>query len=203
MMFANVLLINLLVALFATTYERVQENSENIWKLNRYDLILEYWGKSPLRNIVAHLRTVSVPCRPTADQGRKKYSTILSCTPFVSIEHVLILFKTCIFCRHPQRNKIVCWPRSPGDHALNLEQFPIEGFNATAEDFDRTISELIDFEQRIQVKKLKRRLSFNHIDFRTMKFQQMVMRTNKTTVFKIYLLKFKVSKKNLLNLKSN
>ena len=53
MMFANVLLINLLVALFATTYERVQENSENIWKLNRYDLILEYWGKSPLRNIVA------------------------------------------------------------------------------------------------------------------------------------------------------
>ena len=53
MMFANVLLINLLVALFATTYERVQENSENIWKLNRYDLILEYWGKSPLRYIVA------------------------------------------------------------------------------------------------------------------------------------------------------
>ena len=152
MMFANVLLINLLVALFATTYERVQENSENIWKLNRYDLILEYWGKSPLRNLVAHLRTVSNPCRPTADRGRKKYSTILSCTPFVSIEHVLILFKTCIFCRHPQRNKIVCWPRSPGDHALNLEQFPIEGFNATAEDFDRTISELIEFEQSIQVK---------------------------------------------------
>jgi len=82
----------------------------------------------------------------------KKYSTNLSCTPFVSIEHVLILFKTCIFCRHPQRNKIVCWPRSPGDHALNLEQFPIEGFNATAEDFDRTISELIEFEQSIQVK---------------------------------------------------
>ena len=53
MMFANVLLINLLVALFATTYERVQEISENIWKLNRYDLILEYWGKSPLRYIVA------------------------------------------------------------------------------------------------------------------------------------------------------
>ena len=54
MMFANVLLVNLLVALFATTYERVQENSENIWKLNRYDLILEYWGKSPLRKIVVH-----------------------------------------------------------------------------------------------------------------------------------------------------
>ena len=52
-------------------------------------------------------------------------------------------------------------------------------------------------------KKLQHRLSFNHIDFRTMKFQQMVMRTNKTTVFKIYLLKFKVSKKNLLNLKLN
>lgn len=61
MMFANVLLINLLVALFATTYERVQENSENIWKLNRYDLILEYWGKSPLRNIVVHPLITSGP----------------------------------------------------------------------------------------------------------------------------------------------
>ncbi len=46
MMFANVLLVNLLVALFATTYETVRENSENIWKLNRYDLVIEYWGKT-------------------------------------------------------------------------------------------------------------------------------------------------------------
>ena len=28
-----------------------------------------------------------------------------------------------------QQNEIVCWARSPGDHALNIEQFPILNFN--------------------------------------------------------------------------
>ena len=69
LMVATVMVLNLLVALFATTYEDVmvshgcffdiafdfrckkifKEKSENIWKLNRYDLVLEYWGKTPLR----------------------------------------------------------------------------------------------------------------------------------------------------------
>ena len=69
MLAANVMLVNLLVALFATTYESVQENSENIWKLNRYDLVIEYWGKTPV-----------------------------SCTPFVIIEHIMLLFKKQLFC---------------------------------------------------------------------------------------------------------
>ena len=34
-----------------------------------------------------------------------------------------------IFCRNPKQNEIVCWARSPGDHALNIEQFPILNFN--------------------------------------------------------------------------
>ena len=58
-------LLTTIVELFNTLFK---ENSENIWKLNRYDLILEYWGKSPL-----------------------------SCTPFLLLEHFILIFKLCIF----------------------------------------------------------------------------------------------------------
>ena len=93
MLAANVMLVNLLVALFATTYDSVQENSESIWKLNRYDLVIEYWGKTPL-----------------------------SCTPLVMLEHFMLLIKRQLFCglTTAEENKITCWPRSPGDHALSL-----------------------------------------------------------------------------------
>jgi transient receptor potential cation channel subfamily M protein 5 len=38
----NVLLINLLIAMFSSTYEQVQENADQIWKFNRYKLVYEY-----------------------------------------------------------------------------------------------------------------------------------------------------------------
>ena len=88
MMFANVLLINLLVALFATTYERVQENSENIWKLNRYDLILEYWGKSPLRYIVAIFKRFRSIIGLLPIKNEKMYNN--------SKLHSICLYRTCI-----------------------------------------------------------------------------------------------------------
>merc|ERR1712048_412104 len=116
MLAANIMLVNLLVALFATTYEKVQENSENIWKLNRYDLVIEYWGKGPLP------------------------------TPLVLIEHIFLLFKMLIFCRNPRQNQIVCWARSPGDHALHIQQFPIKNFNDEGS-LDRRIRDLIKFEE--------------------------------------------------------
>ena len=47
-----------------------------------------------------------------------------------------------------EQNKIVCWARSPGDHALNLEQFPILNFNETRPNFNKVILELIDFEKK-------------------------------------------------------
>lgn len=48
MLVATIMLINLLVALFATTYENVKDKSDTIWKLNRYDLVMDYWNKGPL-----------------------------------------------------------------------------------------------------------------------------------------------------------
>ena len=42
MVIANVLLLNLLIAMFSSTFERVQENTDQIWKFQRYRLVYEY-----------------------------------------------------------------------------------------------------------------------------------------------------------------
>ena len=80
------------------------------------------------------------------------------------VEHILLLLKMCCFhSKGPERqNQIVCWARSPGDHAMHITQFPIKNFNWFGEeidpknpneddmpkrDFDDVIEELIQFEE--------------------------------------------------------
>ncbi|XP_012554388.2 transient receptor potential cation channel subfamily M member 1 isoform X1 [Hydra vulgaris] len=48
LLIANVLLLNLLIAIFNNTYEEVQANAEQIGKFERYSLILEYATRPPL-----------------------------------------------------------------------------------------------------------------------------------------------------------
>lgn len=45
MLFTNILLLNLLIAIFSYTFERVQEDSDKVWKFQRYELIAEYHGR--------------------------------------------------------------------------------------------------------------------------------------------------------------
>jgi hypothetical protein len=40
---ANVLLINLLIAMFSYTFQNIQSNTDKIWKYQRYDLVLEHF----------------------------------------------------------------------------------------------------------------------------------------------------------------
>lgn len=42
MIIANVLLVNLLIAMFSNTFQRVQDNADEIWKYQRYWLVYEY-----------------------------------------------------------------------------------------------------------------------------------------------------------------
>ena len=42
MIVSSVLLINLLIAMFSSTFEHIQKNSDKIWKNQRYALICEY-----------------------------------------------------------------------------------------------------------------------------------------------------------------
>eukprot|EP00794_Sanderia_malayensis_P003485 gene3485-3983_t len=58
MIFTNILLLNLLIAIFNYTFEKVQDASDKVWKFQRYDLILEYHDRpalSPPFVIISHL----------------------------------------------------------------------------------------------------------------------------------------------------
>eukprot|EP00057_Strongylocentrotus_purpuratus_P010202 XP_011664676.1 PREDICTED: transient receptor potential cation channel subfamily M member 2 isoform X5 [Strongylocentrotus purpuratus] len=48
MMISNVLLLNLLIAMFSYTFSAIQDNTDTIWKFQRYDLIKEYFNRPPL-----------------------------------------------------------------------------------------------------------------------------------------------------------
>nr|XP_023995127.1 transient receptor potential cation channel subfamily M member 2-like [Salvelinus alpinus] len=45
LLFANILLLNLLIAIFNYTFQEVQENTDTIWKFQRYELIKEYHSR--------------------------------------------------------------------------------------------------------------------------------------------------------------
>ncbi|XP_078093553.1 transient receptor potential cation channel subfamily M member 5-like [Mustelus asterias] len=45
---ANILLVNLLIAMFSYTFNKVQENSDIYWKFQRYNLIVEYHQRPAL-----------------------------------------------------------------------------------------------------------------------------------------------------------
>ncbi|XP_041858356.1 transient receptor potential cation channel subfamily M member 2 isoform X1 [Melanotaenia boesemani] len=58
LLFANILLLNLLIAIFNFTFQEVQDNSDRIWKFQRYDLIKEYHSRPaapPPFIILSHL----------------------------------------------------------------------------------------------------------------------------------------------------
>ncbi|XP_056002343.1 transient receptor potential cation channel subfamily M member 2-like [Ostrea edulis] len=47
MLFSNLLLVNLVIAMFSYTFERVQENSEKLWRFQRYTVINDYRWRIP------------------------------------------------------------------------------------------------------------------------------------------------------------
>uniref|UniRef100_A0A670ZX39 Transient receptor potential cation channel subfamily M member 2 n=1 Tax=Pseudonaja textilis TaxID=8673 RepID=A0A670ZX39_PSETE len=47
LLFTNILLLNLLIAMFNYTFQQVQEHTDQIWKFQRHDLIEEYNGRPP------------------------------------------------------------------------------------------------------------------------------------------------------------
>lgn len=48
LLFSNILLLNLLIAIFNYTFQEVQDNTDTIWKFQRYELIKEYHSRPAL-----------------------------------------------------------------------------------------------------------------------------------------------------------
>ncbi|XP_038149242.1 transient receptor potential cation channel subfamily M member 2 [Cyprinodon tularosa] len=79
LLFANILLLNLLIAIFNFTFQEVQDNTDKIWMFQRYELIKEYHSRPnapPPFIIFSHLRLLisnMFPCcSPTRPNEFKK-----------------------------------------------------------------------------------------------------------------------------------
>ncbi|TMS14773.1 Transient receptor potential cation channel subfamily M member 5 [Larimichthys crocea] len=58
LLFTNIVLVNLLIAMFSYTFSKVQERSDTYWKFQRYNLIVEYHSRpclAPPFIILSHL----------------------------------------------------------------------------------------------------------------------------------------------------
>ncbi|XP_034566625.1 transient receptor potential cation channel subfamily M member 4a [Notolabrus celidotus] len=59
LLFTNIVLVNLLIAMFSYTFSKVQERSDTYWKFQRYNLIVEYHSRpclAPPFIIISHLQ---------------------------------------------------------------------------------------------------------------------------------------------------
>ncbi|KAM6985111.1 transient receptor potential cation channel subfamily M member 2 [Aplochiton taeniatus] len=75
LLFANILLLNLLIAIFNYTFQEVQDNTDAIWKFQRYELIKEYHS------------------RPTAPP------------PFILLSHLYLFVRCMVLRRPPYQYK--------------------------------------------------------------------------------------------------
>ncbi|XP_051566552.1 transient receptor potential cation channel subfamily M member 2 [Myxocyprinus asiaticus] len=75
LLFANILLLNLLIAIFNYTFQEVQDNTDTIWKFQRYELIKEY-----------HSRPALPP-------------------PFILLSHIILFIRGVLLRHSPQRHK--------------------------------------------------------------------------------------------------
>ncbi|XP_041117862.1 transient receptor potential cation channel subfamily M member 2-like isoform X2 [Polyodon spathula] len=77
LLFANILLLNLLIAMFNYTFQDVQDNTDKIWKFQRYGLIVEYHSQPlfpPPLIIFSHLHLliVRIFCKSKTHKQFKK-----------------------------------------------------------------------------------------------------------------------------------
>ncbi|CAC5379427.1 TRPM1 [Mytilus coruscus] len=70
---ANILLVNMLIAMFSDTFQKVQDNSEIIWKFHMYALVYEYYDRPmfPIP-IVIHLCRIVVFCYDKIQEYRDR-----------------------------------------------------------------------------------------------------------------------------------
>ncbi|CAD5115014.1 DgyrCDS4036 [Dimorphilus gyrociliatus] len=98
MVITNVLLLNLLIAMFANTFERVQENSEKVWKYYRYNLIQEYFDRPTLAPpfiILTHIWRLLKNCYLKAKSRQKKNTYLRSSLPEEETKKMALFERTC------------------------------------------------------------------------------------------------------------
>ncbi|CAG2246288.1 TRPM1 [Mytilus edulis] len=93
----NILLVNILIAMFSQTFQTVQDNSEIIWKFHRYALVYEYYERPmfPIP-IVIHLWRIVVFCNGKLRKTKKYGGAFVFDVKPEEIERLHIVEKKCI-----------------------------------------------------------------------------------------------------------
>ncbi|XP_062862686.1 transient receptor potential cation channel subfamily M member 2 [Trichomycterus rosablanca] len=145
LLFANILLLNLLIAIFNYTFEGVQDNTDAIWKFQRYELIKEY-----------HTRPALPP-------------------PFILLSHLGLFIKRLILRRGPHQKlyrqelsqkedeELLSWESFMKDNYLaslkhDMSQSTDQRIQNTAEMVE-TMSEMLEQKQEWGSVELKKRLT--------------------------------------------
>ncbi|KAK3089499.1 hypothetical protein FSP39_004098 [Pinctada imbricata] len=102
MLISNLLLVNLVIAMFSYTFDTVMANSEKLWRFQRYTVITDYEGKvpSPINFIIRPIqlyRFVSKKCKCKTESDNESWITVRGDTGGVS-EIVIDAFQD-YFCK--------------------------------------------------------------------------------------------------------
>ncbi|XP_031570497.1 transient receptor potential cation channel subfamily M member 3-like [Actinia tenebrosa] len=124
---ANILLLNLLIAIFNNTFSMVQANANQIWKFQRYQLVMEYAQRPllvPPFIVLGHLYRLLKTCWRRSTNGRKK------------VDRKLKLFLT-----KDELNKLMLFEEQCTESYL---QKKAKVFSATQEERVKGISDRVD-----------------------------------------------------------
>jgi len=84
MLFVNILLVNLLIAMFSFTFESVQTQTDLVWRYERYLLVRDYFDRPPLfppfiffTHIIEILKLISrhLPNRISKNSNQRRAKT--------------------------------------------------------------------------------------------------------------------------------
>ncbi|XP_042620293.1 transient receptor potential cation channel subfamily M member 2-like isoform X1 [Cyprinus carpio] len=143
LLFANILLLNLLIAIFNYTFEEVQDNTDTIWKFQRYELIKEY-----------HSRPALPP-------------------PFILLSHLILFIRGVLLRYPPQKHKpfrqelekteeeeLLSWEAYMKDNYLSsTRQVKSQSMEHRVQDTAEKVgvmSELLEHEERVSATVNKR-----------------------------------------------
>ncbi|KAG8135858.1 hypothetical protein E2320_008837 [Naja naja] len=155
LLFTNILLLNLLIAMFNYTFQQVQEHTDQIWKFQRHDLIEEYNSRPPAP------------------------------PPFILLNHLQIFVKCLFFqkptTRHKQLKKkfekneeaaLLSWEMYLKENYLQLQQSqqkhtPEQKIQHITDRVDK-LTEMLGLDQEKIMKLLEQRLL--HLEEQTFQF---------------------------------
>ncbi|NWU97559.1 TRPM2 protein, partial [Upupa epops] len=125
LLFTNILLLNLLIAMFNYTFQQVQAHTDQIWKFQRHDLIEEYHGRPPAP------------------------------PPFILLNHLQILVQQGLLCQPAKHHKQLKEKLEKNEEAalLSWEMYLKENYlqHQQCQETQNTEKKIQDIAQRVDV----------------------------------------------------